>query len=209
MNGFYDGVAIALASLGFVAIRARRFGAGAIMLGLSAFVHPRVLVLTPLFVLVALATAREWGRLRRGAKVAAGAGALLLASAFAFAVAIQSTVRLHAISHQTANVLRPGAGSWWIAAAYGGFIAALAIVLWRRNERWDAVLVVFAAAAFGSQRYLCPWYWLPILPWALMPSLRLSSIEKATTTLTPVAAFARVSVTALFYVASNIERWAS
>jgi hypothetical protein len=206
LNGFYDLWAIAFASMGFAAARERRFGAAALMLGLSAFIHPRLLILTPLFVIVAFATAREWRRLGGAAQVAVAGGALLLASAYAFAIAIQGTVRLHAISHQSANVIRLGGGSLPIALAYSAFIAGLVFALWRKNERWDALFVLFAAAAFSSQRYLCPWYWLPILPWALMPSLRPSSDQKATAASPALATFARVTVTGLFFVASNIER---
>ena len=206
MNGFYDLWAVALASAGLAAIRKRQLGAGALMLGASAFIHPRMLILSPLFVLVALDTARQWRRLGRAEQLACVGGAALLASAYAFAIAIQGTVRLHALSHQTANVVRPGGGSWAIAAAYGAFMVWLATALWRKNERWDAVLVLFAAAAFSSQRYLCPWYWLPILPWALLPSLRARD-GAAPARLSAIGAFARVAVTVVLYVASNIERW--
>lgn len=140
MNGFYDIWAIALTSAGFAAIRRRRMGAGVLMLGLAAFLHPRILLLSPLFVVVALDTARQWRRLGAAEQMTCAVGTALLGSAYAFAIAIQDTVRLHALSHQTANVVRPGGGSWPMAIAYGLFMAWLALVLWRKQERWDACL---------------------------------------------------------------------
>ena len=82
----------------------------------------------------------------------------------------------------------------------------LATALWRKNERSDAILVLFAAAAFSSQRYLCPWYWLPIVPWALLPSRRVRAGADPAR-MSAIGAFARVAVTVVLYVASNIERW--
>ena len=67
----------------------------------------------------------------------------------------------------------------------------------------DAVTVLFGGLAFGTQRYFAPWYWLPMLPWAMAPapsaegSLRMSKLGAA----------ARVIVVVGFFVASNAQRW--
>jgi len=85
-----------------------------------------------------------------------------------------------------------------------GFFATLVVlaVLLAREGSWvDAAVVVFGGLAFSAQRYLAPWYWLPMLPWALGPARSPSGAMSKT------AALARVIMVAMFHLASIASRW--
>lgn len=201
MEGFYDVGAVALAAVGLEAARRERFGLACLACGLSVMVHPRLLMLAPLLAVVFSFAARARRRLTSGEKLATLGGALLFAGGLAYALIIQRVVSLHALA-QPPSPVRPGAHPLFFVYA---LMLATCVVLLARQRSWlDAVVVAFGALAFSSQRYLAPWYWLPVLPWAMAPAL---AEHGALRSLTKTAAVTRVLLVAVFFVASNILRW--
>jgi hypothetical protein len=202
MEGFYDIAAVALVSLALEAGRQKRAGWAAFSGGLSVLVHPRLFMLAPAIGGEFWSALRSWQKLAWRERALFVAGALCFLGAAAFAYTIQTTVTLHA-AKQVPNPLLPGHGPWWSIAGYWGTIVLLACLLFREGSRMDAVTVLFGGLAFGTQRYFAPWYWLPMLPWAMAPapsaegSLRMSKLGAA----------ARVIVVVGFFVASNAQRW--
>lgn len=201
MEGFYDVGAVALASLGLDAARRQRHGSACLLSGLAVITHPRLLLLVPLFLAVFWSAARAFRSLDRRAQAAALGGAVLFAGGLAYALIIQGVVSLHA-QVQPLNPTRPT--GQWLFVVYATTLVVLVVLLLRQRSRLEAVVVAFAGLAFSTQRYLAPWYWLPILPWIAAPPLLANGATKA---LTRTALGARVLVLVLFFVASNIQRW--
>lgn len=120
-----------------------------------------------------------------------------------FSALIQRTVALHAVV-QPPNPVRLGGGPWPLVLAYAALVLALAGLLLKQGSRVDAAVVLFGALAFGSQRYLAPWYWLPMLPWALAPS---PSGGRAHAPMSKLGGLARAAMVGTFFLASNAPRW--
>ncbi|HEY3500916.1 MAG TPA: glycosyltransferase family 87 protein [Polyangiaceae bacterium] len=201
MEGFYDVGAVAFAAVGLEAARRERFGLACLLCGLTVIVHPRLLMLAPLFGAVFWFAGRAWPRLDVPQKIAGVTGALLFAGGLAYALIIQNVVSLHALA-QPLSPARPGAQPFFLI--YAATLVTLVSLLLRRRSWLDAAVVTFGALAFSSQRYLAPWYWLPMLPWAMAPALREHGRLEP---LSRTAAAARVLVVALLFVASNVQRW--
>jgi hypothetical protein len=127
-------------------------------------------------------------------------GSLTVVAALSFAVAIQGTVRLHALNVASANfsALRPSAQAVVLPTIYAVIVAALAVAMWRANARVDAVTAVFFGAAFASQRYLGPWYWLSIIPWTLPITTDTRQVSSN------AVGFAKVAMTAIIVLASDL-----
>jgi hypothetical protein len=201
MEGFYDVGAVAIASLGFDAARRQRYGIACCLSGLAVITHPRLLLLAPLFFAVFWFTAQAWRTLDLRAKLTAVSGAALFTGALAYAAVIQGVVSLHARA-QPLNPARPSGQLLFVL--YATSLLVLVGLLLRQRSRLDAAVVAFAGLAFSTQRYLAPWYWLPILPWTAAPPLGPAGLTPA---LSKTSLIARVVVLVLFFVASNIQRW--
>lgn len=202
MEGFYDVVAVALVSLGFEAARRRRHELASFSGGLAVLVHPRLFMLAPSIAAEFVPAARAWRKLSGAQRAWFVGGVVLFLGALGFAYLIQSTVTLHAVK-QPPNPVFPGRGPWLPVTSYWAVILGFTALLLREGSRRDAVTVLFGGLAFGTQRYFAPWYWLPMLPWAMAPAPAADgSLE-----LSKTAALARVAVVVLFFVASNAQRW--
>jgi hypothetical protein len=202
MEGFYDIAAVALVSIAFEAGRKQKPGLAAFSGGLSVLVHSRLFMLGPAIAAEFLPGLRRFRSLgwRERALFVAGVGCFL--GALCFAYMIQKTVSLHA-AKQVPNPLLPGHGPWFVFAVYWGTVAVLAGLLWREGSRLDALTVLLGGLAFGTQRYFAPWYWLPMLPWAMAPA----PSATGSLAMSRTAAAARVIVMVGFFVASNAQRW--
>jgi hypothetical protein len=202
MEGFYDIAAVALTSLAFEAARRRKHALGSFSGGLAVLVHPRLFMLAPPIAWEFLPAARAWRTLPGRERALLVAGVVLFVAALGFAYMIQATVSLHAVK-QPPNPVCPGRGPWLPVVAYAAVILGFTALLWREGSRLDAVTVLFGGLAFGTQRYLAPWYWLPMLPWAMAPAPQTDGSAKMSKT----AALARFVVVVMFFVASNAQRW--
>jgi hypothetical protein len=202
MEGFYDIGAVALASIAFEAGRQRRPGLASFSSGLSVLVHPRLFMLAPPLLAEFWPALRRFRELTPRERALVVAGVVCFAGAVAFAYMIQSTVTLHAIK-QPPNPLIPGRGPWYLVVGFWGLILALVLLLLREGSRLDALTVLIGGLAFGTQRYFAPWYWLPMLPWALSPAPSATGSLRMSKT----AAAARAIIVVLFFVASNAQRW--
>lgn len=204
MEGFYDVFSVGVASLGFEATRKQKHGLACICAGLAILIHPRLLMIGPLYAVTFIAAARAFRTLSPGARSGMALGAVLFAAGVAFALWIQSTVVQHAVG-QAASVVHPGREPLAIMVAYAMIIVGLAALLYKRGYRLDAAVLLCAGLAFSSQRYLKPWYWLPMLPWAMASIHHARASERFT--LPSLAAVARVSVVVMFYFSCISSRW--
>lgn len=202
MEGFYDIAAVALTSLGFEAARRRNHALASFSGGLSVLVHPRLFMLAPPIAWEFLPATRAFRKLSARDRALLVGGVLLFVAALGFAYMIQTTVSLHA-AKQPPNPVCPGRGPWLPVLAYAAVIVGFTGLLWREGSRLDAATVLFAGLAFGTQRYLAPWYWLPVLPWAMAPA----PSKGGSLAMSKTAAAARLVVVAMFFVASNAQRW--
>ena len=196
IEGMYDVIAIAAAAYGIEYTRREEHGKSALAWGVATLVHSRLLALGPLFAYAAFRGVKAWPRSTRAERAQLVGGGALYAGALAFAALIQPTVaRNAAVQPHRINLFHPLHGPVWSDALYGVIVTGAAIALWRRGHRWDGALVGFAAVAFATQRYLTPWYWLLVLPWALGPAREQVSSPR-------VRAIAQIALTVLFFVGS-------
>ena len=202
MEGFYDIAAVALTSLAFEAGRRRKHALGSFSGGLAVLVHSRLFMLAPPIAAEFLPAARAWRRLSSRERALLVGGVVLFVAALGFAYMIQATVSLHA-AKQVPSPVCPGRGPWLSVVTYAAVILGFTALLFREGSRLDAATVLFGGLAFGTQRYLAPWYWLPMLPWAMAPAPSGDGSLKMSKT----AAAARVVVVVMFFVASNAQRW--
>jgi hypothetical protein len=201
MEGFYDVFAVAVASLGVYALRAKRPAYGVLSFGWAGLIHSRLLALGSIGALSVWDALRARRRLSLREWIAVGLGVAAGAGALAFAAWIQPTLSLHfALSSSFVNVTRPGDRS-----GVGFFIVYAAVAvgctwwLWREGCWRDALVLFFCCFAFSTQRYSRPWYWLLILPWSMMPSLDDKN--------TRATAWSRAAMTLVFFVASLASNW--
>jgi len=204
LEGFYDVVAVALASLGFEAARRQRDAWAALAAGLCVLVHPRLFMLLPALALILLAGARGWSKLVPRERALFVAGVVAFLTGLAFAAMIQTTVSLHAVK-QPPNPIGPGRGPWPLVTGFALTMFGLSLALFRENSRRDALTVLCGGLAFASQRYLAPWYWLPVLPWAMAPPA--SSTAELVPKMSRLEAISRVVLVFAFFTASNALRW--
>jgi hypothetical protein len=200
MEGFYDIAAVALAAAGFEAARREKHGLASFSGGLSVLVHSRMFMLAPPIAATFWPALQRWRSLTARERVLFVAGVVAFVGALAFVYMIQATVALHA-AKQVPNPICPGRGPWLTVLGYAAIIVGFSALLLREGARMDAVTLLFGGLAFGSQRYLAPWYWLPMLPWALEAPAG-KRLEMSWT-----QAAARVAVVVLFFVSSNAQRW--
>jgi len=203
MEGFYDVCAVALAAVGLEAARRRQHGFACLAVGLAVFLHPRLFMLGPLYLVVFWWAARAFRDLTPRARLEVVGGAVLVACGLVFCVLIQRVAGLHSL-RQPPNPVRLGGGPWFSVVAYATVLLTLAWLLLRQGSRIDAAVVLFGGLAFGTQRYLAPWYWLPMLPWALAPA---PSSERIPALMGKTAAVARVAMVGALFLASNAPRW--
>jgi hypothetical protein len=202
MEGFYDVLAVATASVAFQAARRRQHGLAALLAGFAVSLHPRLFMLLPLFGAIFWAAGRAWAALAARARAATLLGVLLVAGACVYVVLIQRVLSLHAVV-QPPNPVRPGVGPWPAVVGYFFVLAAVSAQLFRHGSRLDGVAALFGGLAFASQRYLAPWYWLPLLPWALAPE----RLHSSATPTSKRGAIARVLVVAMCWLACVAPRW--
>jgi len=203
MEGFYDVCAVALIAVALEAARRRQHGLACFTAGLGVFMHPRLLMLGPLYVLMLWGAARAFRSLGRRQQAAVVLGACFGVCAVVFSALIQRVAALHALV-QPPNPVRLGAGPWASVIVYTVVVIIAAGLLLRQSARADAAVVLFGGLAFASQRYLAPWYWLPMLPWALAPA---PTAEARPVPMSKTAALSRVAMVGLFFLASNAPRW--
>lgn len=201
MEGFYDVFAVGVASLGVEALRKQRSASACFYFGLAVVIHSRLLMLGPLCAFAFLSAAQSFRTLTASGRVLSVLGAVLFGIGLLFALLIQQTLVLHAAA-QVISVVHPG-GQWFILAGYTAILIALAALLYSRGSRLDALIVLFAGVAFSSQRYLKPWYWLSILPWAMVS---VQAPDPRRFTMPALGNIARVLVLALFYFACIASR---
>jgi len=202
MEGFYDIAAVALTSLGFEAARRRHHALASFSGGLAVLVHSRLFMLAPPIAWEFVPAARAWKKLSARDRALLVGGVLLFVAALGFAYMIQATVSLHA-AKQPPNPVCPGRGPWLPVLGYAAVILGFSTLLLREGARLDAATVLFGGLAFGTQRYLAPWYWLPMLPWAMAPAPSAGGALEMSKT----AAAARFVLVLMFFVASNAQRW--
>jgi hypothetical protein len=203
MEGFYDVCALALAAVGFEAARRRQHGGACLAVGLAVFMHPRLFMLGPLVAVTLFWAGRASRTLELRSRIAVLLGALFVAAGLVFSALIQGTASLHALV-QPPNPVRLGGGPWLVVIGYAVALGTLAWLSFKQGSRIDAAVVLFGGLAFASQRYLAPWYWLPMLPWALAPA---PSERVVPLPMSKLAAVARVGVVGMFFLASNAPRW--
>jgi hypothetical protein len=188
-EGMYDIAAVAAATAAVFLHTRKQFAYAALLWGLAAIVHSRLLGLLPLAGLSMLQASRAWSLAPRLERIALVFGAGLYAAALGFAVAIQSTVKLHAVNaFWLRNVLHFSPGNLLIPLCYVALLIALCVLLLRAKSYADAATVLVAGAAFIALRYLGPWYWLLIVPWAVLPPVH-------GRTMRPVESYARIALT--------------
>lgn len=207
MEGMYDVVAVGLATAAVAASRRERHASAFLYWGLAVIVHSRLLTLAPLCALPAWRLLQNWKATSSADRMKAGAGACLLASALAFAAWIQPALkRIGASSPSPPNSVHPGSSQTLVLVAYALLVGALAFALFRRHERWDAIVIVVAALAYSFQRHVAPWYFLPILPWVMLPPAdAASATSSGTRSGTPWSSWgasARWALLSVFYVLS-------
>jgi hypothetical protein len=201
MEGFYDVVAVAFGSVGVMLYRRQNYAFSSLAWGLAVFIHPRLLALLPVGMLAAYASVRRWSTLRWHERLALVLGTFAAIGALAFAIWIQPTVRLHALAQPNlVNVLRIGTHPTFVSAIFAIVLVFFAFILWRKDHRADAAIALFCGLAFSSQRYLTPWYWLLVLPWAVGPALSAASSSR-------LVGWAKVYLTTAFLVASLASKW--
>jgi hypothetical protein len=167
-EGLYDTAAVASAVLGIHLQRQRRFGFAALSWGLAVLVHSRLLGLLPLCALSMVQGLQAWKSAKWSERIALVCGLSLFVTALGFAGVIQSIVRLHASNASwLRNILRPEPGNFVIQALYAALLLGLLIWLLRVKSYLDASTVLVVGVAFAVQRYLGPWYWLLVVPWAI------------------------------------------
>jgi hypothetical protein len=201
MEGFYDIVAIACGSVGVELLRRQKPAYASLAWGLAVFIHVRLLALLPIAVIAMIATVRTWNAQTAKQRAALAVGMALTLGALTFAALIQPIVRLHATAQPgLLNVLRFGSSPIYIAIVYAVGLMVLVALLWREGNRQDAAIALFCGLAFGTQRYLTPWYWMLVVPWALGPSVNQAKS-------TPVGGVARTYLTVAFLFAAIASKW--
>lgn len=194
-EGFYDFAAVAAGIVGVALQRNRQFGYAALGWGLAVLIHSRLLGLLPLASLSMLEAVRAWPQEKVKQRAAFALGLTCFVGALAFAALIQPVVQLHSANAAgLRNILRPESGNIVIPILYAGLVLGLGSALVRAKSYVDAVVVVGVGAAFVLQRYVCPWYWLLIVPWSI-------SAQRDGLAMLKVEAYARTAMTTVFIAA--------
>jgi hypothetical protein len=170
LEGMYDVTAIALGAVAFECARREKFGMSCLAFGAATIVHARLLALSPIFAFAFLGALRSWRSSTTIERLALGTGTALFGATLAFAAWIQPALKQLTNVDSYTNIYRPTVGPPLVVLGFACTIAALAAYAWRKNERWDAAMLLFCMCAFASTRYLAAWHWLLVLPWALGPA---------------------------------------